>query len=63
MSLNQKILRLREVVNTTGLSKSSVYRLIALKLFPVPVKLGLAAVGWRLTDINAWLASRQPSMA
>ncbi|RFO97801.1 AlpA family transcriptional regulator [Rhodoferax lacus] len=58
MSLNQKILRLRDVVGTTGLSKSSVYRLLSMQLFPAPVKLGLAAVGWRSNEIEAWIQSR-----
>lgn len=58
MSLNQKILRLKDVVSTTGLSKSSVYRLLSMQLFPAPIRLGLAAIGWRASDIDAWLAAR-----
>jgi prophage regulatory protein len=28
-------------------------------LFPRPVRLGVRAVGWRESDIVAWLASRK----
>jgi len=31
--------------------------------FPRPVKLGKRAVGWRASDITAWLESREESAA
>lgn len=53
-----KILRLREVLDSTGLSRSTVYRQLSKSEFPPPIKLGVKAVGWYLKDIQAWLASR-----
>ncbi|MBW8848008.1 MAG: AlpA family phage regulatory protein [Burkholderiales bacterium] len=42
----------------TALGRSTIYRLMALKLFPVAIRLGPRAVGWRLTDIDQWLEER-----
>lgn len=48
------ILRIRDVVRVTGLSKTSLYRLIAEGAFPPPVQLGRQAVGWRGSSIQRW---------
>ncbi len=52
-----RVLRLPEVENLVGLSRTTIYRLMHSD-FPLPVKLGLRAVAWREADIVAWLASR-----
>ena len=54
-----KILRRKEVQAATGLSRSSIYQMMNEGRFPRPIRLGLAAVGWRLADLEAWLASRE----
>ena len=51
-------LRLQAVVRVTGLSRSTLYRLIADKQFPRPVRLGARAVAWRRTDVEAWGEAR-----
>ena len=51
-------LRLRAVIRVTGLSRSTLYRLIADEQFPRPVRLGPRAVAWRRTDIEAWGEAR-----
>ena len=56
-----KIIRMPEVREMTGLSKSGIYKLLRAgppNTFPRPVKLGQRAVGWRKSDLEAWLASR-----
>ena len=40
----------------TGFSAKHIYHLINQHKFPAPVKIGRASL-WRLSDINAWLAS------
>jgi predicted DNA-binding transcriptional regulator AlpA len=40
----------------TGFSAKHIYHLINEGKFPAPVKIGRASL-WRLSDINAWLAS------
>ena len=53
-----KLLRRRQVEEVTGLSRSSIYRLMRNGEFPVPVRVGPAAVRWKASDISAWLESR-----
>jgi prophage regulatory protein len=55
------ILRRRDVMLRTGLSRSTIYKYMALGEFPKPVRLGSKAVGWRDSDIEAWIASRPVS--
>lgn len=52
------ILRRRDVQRMTGLSRSTIYAMMAEGTFPKPVKLGARAVGWREADILAWIESR-----
>lgn len=53
---NARILRLKQVVTTVGLAKSSIYRKIQLGMFPPPVKLGGArASGWLSTEVTEWI--------
>ncbi|MBK1716843.1 helix-turn-helix transcriptional regulator [Thiocystis violacea] len=54
-----RIVRLPEAVEMTGLSRGSLYRLMQKGAFPKSVKLSERAVGWRESDLNAWLNSRQ----
>lgn len=52
------LLRLRAVMHMTGLSRSSLYRLIADGQFPRPVRLGPRTVAWRRVDVDAWSEAR-----
>lgn len=52
------ILRLPEVSQATGLSRSTIYRLVQTGNFPPPLKLTTRAVGWYSTDIDTWIAAR-----
>ena len=56
--MTNKIYRLPEVLGLTGLCRSSLYKALAAKEFPEPVKLGKRAVGWLETDLLAWVQSR-----
>lgn len=51
-------IRLREVERITGLSKSSIYRLEALGLFPKRVKLSVRASAWKVSEVTQFLAER-----
>lgn len=50
-----KILRLPEVEKIVGLSRSTIYSMIAEGTFPKPVKLGKRAVGWPDHKIFDWI--------
>jgi prophage regulatory protein len=57
-----EFLRMPSVVRRTGLARSTIYRLIAERKFPSPVKLAGRAVGWRRSDLDRWSEAR-PSAA
>lgn len=52
------ILRRKQEEERIGLARSSLYALIAKNQFPRPVQLSARAVGWRESDVTAWLASQ-----
>ena len=58
MTMRDRLLRRRQVEEITGMSRSSIYRLMQDGEFPRPVKVGCAAVRWRESDITGWLESR-----
>ena len=56
-----KIIRRTEVLERTGLSNASIYRLINKGMFPRQKRLtgeGGRAVGWLESDIDNWIVSR-----
>lgn len=57
------ILRRPEVEARTGLSRSTIYLWIKQGEFPKPVALGTRLVGWRESDVTAWLAARTEKAA
>ena len=59
--MGDRLLRRQQVEEITGLSRSSIYRLMKSGEFPRPVKVGPAAVRWRESDIMDWLESRPRS--
>lgn len=50
--------RLPQVKARTGLSRSEIYRRIALGDFPRPIKLGERASAWSSVEIDVWIADR-----
>jgi len=50
--------RLHAVKVRTGLSRSTLYKMMSQGKFPQHIKLGERAVGWRSNDVDAWIASR-----
>jgi prophage regulatory protein len=50
-----KILRLKSIIELTGLSRSTIYLQISQGNFPKQVSLGARVIGWRESDIQAWL--------
>ena len=52
-----RILRLREVMQVTGLSKTTIHRRYGDGTFLRPLRLGPQSIGWRRTEIFEWLES------
>lgn len=57
-TLKMKIMRLKEVMDYTGLGRSSIYKFITAGTFPKPVSLGDRAVGWVDHEVEDWIAER-----
>lgn len=57
---NDRILRMPAVRDRVGLSPATIYRRMRdpIKPFPASVPLGGNIVGWRESEINAWIATR-----
>ena len=55
-----KILRVPDVLARIGMSRSTLYEWMRTGNFPPSVKLGERAVGWRESDVTAWIESRVP---
>ncbi|VVD97250.1 transcriptional regulator [Pandoraea terrae] len=58
ISSRHSLLRLPDVIAQVGLSRSSLYRLLATGDFPAPVKIGIRSVAWRAFEVDEWVASR-----
>jgi len=56
--LTKKIWRLPDVLEQTGLSRSTIYEMIGRDEFPRQVKLGSRAVGWISDDVFDWINSK-----
>lgn len=54
-----QILCIRNVVQITGLPRSTIYRLMSQSMFPKNIKLSTVAVGWDMADILLWLSERK----
>lgn len=51
-------LRRPEVERLTGLSRTSIYRMMAEDAFPRPRRIGRRAVAWPASAIETWLTNR-----
>lgn len=53
-----KIIRLKQVMETTGLARSTVYKLIAAGTFPKSVPLVGNSVGWVYEEVQEWVKAK-----
>jgi prophage regulatory protein len=51
----ERILRLSDVKERTGLSRSTIYLYISDGIFPRPINLGARCVGWLESEIDSWI--------
>lgn len=54
-----RLIRRPELEAMTGLPKSTLYDYLKDGTFPAPVKLSARSVAWRLSEVEAWIESRQ----
>ena len=50
----KRIYRLPQVMEMTGLSRSSIYLAVSRNKFPKPMKLGSRAIGWNEEALAQW---------
>jgi prophage regulatory protein len=55
--MQPRILRRSEIETVIGLSRSSIYNMMAEGTFPKPMRLGRRAVGWLESDVTDWLSN------
>ncbi|PKI18781.1 helix-turn-helix transcriptional regulator [Pseudomonas monteilii] len=53
-----RILRIKTVIEITGLARSTVYKYVAEGIFPKPLSLGGRSVGWLESEVHSWIQSR-----
>ena len=53
-----RIIRLKEVMDLTGLARSTIYKFISGDLFPKPIPLGDRCVGWLESEVHAWILDK-----
>lgn len=49
---------IREVTRITSLSRSSIYNYVAAGLFPKQRQIGIRAVRWLASEVQAWMEDR-----
>lgn len=52
-----RIVRLKTVLDRTGLSRSTIYRKINEGTFPRQIPISVNGAGWRESEINQWIAN------
>lgn len=50
-----RLLRLKTVLDRTGLSRSTMYRKMDAGTFPRNVRISARCVGWRESAVEAWM--------
>lgn len=50
-----RIIRLKEVMDLTGLARSTIYKFVSVDLFPKPISLGDRCVGWLESEVYDWI--------
>lgn len=54
----KQLIRLPQVRDRVGLSRSEIYRRIAMGDFPAPVPLGARVVAWDADEVQEWIRRR-----
>ncbi len=55
----EHIIRSHDISTITGLSLTTIWRLEKTGKFPKRVHLSVGAIGWRMSEIQMWLATRK----
>lgn len=53
-----KIIRLNQVIDATGLGRSTIYKYISEGKFPLSLQISERCVGWVESEIEQWIQTR-----
>jgi prophage regulatory protein len=53
-----KVVRLQQVMEMTGLGRSTIYKYMSESWFPKPISLGGRSVGWLESEVSEWILER-----
>ncbi len=53
-----KVIRLQQVMEMTGLGRSTIYKYVSESWFPKPIPLGGRSVGWLEGEVSEWILER-----
>ncbi|TVO36198.1 helix-turn-helix transcriptional regulator [Vibrio algivorus] len=53
-----RLIRIKEVLNKTGLSRSALYDFVKKGSFPAGISLGNRSVAWSSLDVDKWIQDR-----
>ena len=56
--MEHQIIRLKDVIALTGLSRSTIYLRMVQGKFPKKISLGSRAVGWINSEVIEWIEQR-----
>ena len=57
MNIEEKLIRIKTVIEYIQLSRSTIYLMVSRGEFPKPIKIG-GSVLWRKTEIDAYIQSK-----
>jgi len=55
MNTKNRLLKIADMVNQFGVSRSTIWRWRKAKIIPEPMLIGARLVAWRSIDIEQWL--------
>jgi prophage regulatory protein len=55
-----RIIKLPELKEITTLSRTQIYRAIKERRFPRMIAIGIRSVGWRESEVEAWMQNLRP---
>ena len=62
MKKDIRVMPLSEVIETTTISRSTLFRMVEEGSFPAPRQIGKRRVGWLSDEVQAWLLDRPVAM-
>jgi prophage regulatory protein len=58
-SMEDRLIRLKEVLRMTGLSRTSQWRFETKGLFPARRRVSQNIVAWKLSEVQDWINSKE----